>query len=167
MQQEKIELNELTLVGLSIRTNNSNERDPKKSKISVLANHYWAHHLSQNIAHRQNPGVTYSAYTAYESDEYGDYTYFIGEAVNSLDNQPFPEFNSLIIPRSAYQKFTTPMGAMPDIIIQAWQIIWQMPLTDLGGKRQYITDFEVYDERARNPQKAIADIYIGIHSSKT
>ncbi|HXM23809.1 MAG TPA: hypothetical protein VN948_21300 [Terriglobales bacterium] len=32
----------------------------------------------------------------------------------------------------------------------------------LGGKRAYKTDFEVYDQRARNPQDSQIDIYVGV-----
>jgi len=32
----------------------------------------------------------------------------------------------------------------------------------LGGKRAYTTDFEVYDQRARNPQDSQIDIYVGV-----
>jgi nucleotidyltransferase substrate binding protein (TIGR01987 family) len=43
-----------------------------------------------------------------------------------------------------------------------WQNIWKMNTADLGGKRAYIADFEVYDERSQNPEQAVLDIYIGI-----
>ena len=33
---------------------------------------------------------------------------------------------------------------------------------DLGGKRSYIADFEVYDQRAADSSHAIVDIYIGV-----
>ncbi len=32
----------------------------------------------------------------------------------------------------------------------------------LGGKRNYIADFEVYDQRASDVNHAVVDIYIGI-----
>ena len=31
----------------------------------------------------------------------------------------------------------------------------------LSGKRKYIADFEVYDERASDPNNTVIDIYIG------
>jgi predicted transcriptional regulator YdeE len=37
-----------------------------------------------------------------------------------------------------------------------------MTAADFGGKRQYLADFEVYDQRAANPNSAVVDIYIGI-----
>lgn len=33
---------------------------------------------------------------------------------------------------------------------------------ELGGKRAYIADFEVYDERSHDPENAIMDVYIGV-----
>jgi predicted transcriptional regulator YdeE len=51
---------------------------------------------------------------------------------------------------------------MPMVLINAWQGIWRMPPESLGGERRYHTDFEVYDERASDPQNTILDIYVGI-----
>lgn len=162
MKKEKIKLDNLILVGISTRTNNKNEMDPKSAKIAPLAHSYWSKQIANSIKNRINPGVTYSIYTDYESDEHGEYTYFIGEEVKSLENQVIINFNSLIIPASNYQKFTTNAGKFPDIVIAAWQRIWQMTPADLGGKRQYKADFEMYDQRASNPDHSIVDIYIGI-----
>ena len=36
-----------------------------------------------------------------------------------------------------------------------------MNKNDFGGKRKYVSDFEIYDERAANPNNTIIDIYIG------
>ena len=118
--------------------------------------------VAKNIKHRVNPGVTYSVYTEFESDEHGDYTYFIGEIVDSTDEQDLSQFKLLSIPESSYQKFTTEPGKMPDVVISAWQKIWAMKESDFGGKRKYISDFEIYDQRASNPNHAVIDIYIGI-----
>ena len=162
MKKEKIELGELMLVGLTARTNNANEMNPNTSKIGALAGSYWESQVANGFQNRTNPGVTYSIYTEYESDEHGEYTYFIGEVVVSLDNQDLSQFQTLVIPKSSYQKFTTAPGEIPNIVISSWQEIWGMNESDFGGRRQYIADFEVYDERAQNPNAAVIDIYIGI-----
>ena len=48
-----------------------------------------------------------------------------------------------------------------DIFPAAWQQIWK--LEDLGKlKRTYQADFELYDQRAQDPQNAQVDIYIGV-----
>jgi predicted transcriptional regulator YdeE len=33
---------------------------------------------------------------------------------------------------------------------------------DFGSKRAYLADYEVYDQRAIDPNNAVVDIYIGI-----
>lgn len=163
MQQKITELESLTLVGLMERTNNNNEMNPATSKIGPLMNYYLSHKIAEHIKNRVSPGVTYALYTNYENDENGDYSYFIGEIVSSLDNQDLTRFKTLNIAKSHYQKFTTHAGKMPDIVISAWQTIWKMDKHKLGGKRSYLADFEVYDQRAIDPSNSIVDIYIGIH----
>ena len=37
-----------------------------------------------------------------------------------------------------------------------------MSSDDLGGKRTYSTDFEVYDKRAKDYSNTILDVYIAI-----
>ncbi|ABS78529.1 AraC family transcriptional regulator (plasmid) [Coxiella burnetii] len=162
MQKQKAQLQKLTLVGLTVRTNNKNEMNPETSKIGRLAADYWSNRVANNIQHRSKPGVTYAVYTDFESDEQGDYTYFIGEAVDSLEDQDLEKFKTITIPASNYQKFTTEPGKMPDVVISAWQAIWAMKESDFGGKRKYIADFEVYDERSADPNNTVIDIYIGI-----
>ena len=162
MHKEKVQLGEIKLIGLAVRTNNKNEMNPATSKIGALAGAYWNQQVANKFEHRAKPGVTYSVYTEYESDEHGEYTYFIGEEVSSLENQDQSQFKLLIIPAGTYQKFTTEPGKMPDIVIATWMQIWQMQEIDFGGKRKYIADFEIYDERASNFEQAVMDIYIGI-----
>lgn len=163
MKKQMTQLGEIKLVGLTARTNNRDEIVPEKSKIAALAGAYWGGQEGNNIQHRVTPGVTYAVYTDYESDENGEYTYFIGEAVDSFDGQDTERFETLTIPASHYQTFTTPTGPMPDIVIAAWQEIWQMQQPEgFGGKRRYIADFEVYDARAADPSAASIDVYIGV-----
>jgi predicted transcriptional regulator YdeE len=51
---------------------------------------------------------------------------------------------------------------MPNVCISLWQKIWQMSPDELGGTRGYRTDFELYDERARDQNNTALDIYIGL-----
>lgn len=68
----------------------------------------------------------------------------------------------LTVPAGNYRKFTSEQGPMPKVCIDLWQKIWQMDAVVLGGKRSYDVDFEVYDERAKDPSNTILDVYIGI-----
>lgn len=162
MQKVQTKLDEIRLVGLTARTNNKNEMNSKISKIGELADSYWHNQIANQIKHRINPGVTYSVYTEFESDEHGDFTYFIGEAVSLIENQDLFPLKTLIIAPSQYQKFTTKPGKMPDVVISAWQEIWSMKKSDFAGKRKYIADFEIYDQKAADMDNAVIDIYIGI-----
>jgi len=161
MQKELIDQSEIKLVGLTARTNNKNEFDPKTAKIGELFGQFFGQNRASQIHHRKQPGVTFCVYTEYASDEHGDYTYLIGEEVSSFENVP-TDMRMLIIPAAKYAKFITSSGQMPDVVIDAWKKIWAMSSTDFGGQRIYIADFEVYDQRAADPAFASLDIYIGI-----
>ena len=86
MQKVYSSLEEIKLVGIKIRTCNKDELESKTPKIMGCVQRYFQHQLSNRIANRANPLVTYCAYTEYESDYSGEYTFFIGEEVSLIDN---------------------------------------------------------------------------------
>ncbi len=163
MQKTKIQLGQLNLIGLTVRTNNRDEMNIETSKIAGMVNQYLSENIADSFKNRINSRMMYAVYTEYESDEHGEYTYFIGEAVASLEEQDLSRFKPLIIPPSTYQKFAPTPGKMPDIVINAWQDIWVMNETDLEGRKTYIADFEIYDNQPKNPDKMAVDIYVGIN----
>jgi predicted transcriptional regulator YdeE len=62
-----------------------------------------------------------------------------------------------------YAVLTSERGPIPKVIVEAWQQIWNREdQGQLGGKRAYKTDFEVYDQRAHDPQDSQIDIYVGV-----
>jgi predicted transcriptional regulator YdeE len=161
MQKTVTELPEIKLIGISCRTNNTSEMNISTAQIAPTMQKYFQQALGEEIPNRKNPGTTYCVYTNYESDFTGDYTYFIGEEVNFL-NPVSKEFAAIIIPAQSYAKFTSQPGAMPGVCISMWQNIWKMESEELGGKRAYIADFEVYDNRALDLSKTVLDIYLGV-----
>lgn len=161
MLKEIIELPSIMLVGLLVRTSLNDEMNTETAKISHTINRYFNENIPSKIPLIKNPGVTFSCYTNYESNEYGPYDYFFGQEVFSFDNVP-EELAKLIIPAGTFVRFTTNSGSMPNVIIDAWQQIWKMTPNTLGGQRCYLVDFERYDERARDHNNTIAQIYIGI-----
>ena len=163
MKKTKECLPELILIGQTVKTNNVNEMQPGLSKIAQLSEVYWSQGIASQFHHRLNPGVTYSVYTDFESDEHGDYTYFIGERIDCLDDQDLDQFETLIIPASQYIKLTTEQGSIPEVVVGAWKKIWAMDQSDFEGTRTYKADFEIYDQKASDPNNAVVDIYIGIH----
>jgi predicted transcriptional regulator YdeE len=161
MKKEVLHLPELILVGITARTNNKNEAVPETAKISPTVQRYFHQALADKISHRAKPSTTCCVYTDYESDEFGDYTYFIGELVDKADRVP-EGFSKIVIPAQKYVKFTNCPGPMPTVCVEAWKEIWQMSSTDFDGSRAYLADFEVYDERARDHNNVELDIYVGI-----
>ncbi|MGV2333189.1 MAG UNVERIFIED_CONTAM: GyrI-like domain-containing protein [Planctomycetaceae bacterium] len=159
MKQTNISLPEIKLVGITVRTNNNSEMDQATGKIGPIVQKYFQESISEKIHNRKTPYVTFSAYTEYESDHNGDYTYFIGEEVDSFSNVP-ENLVELIIPAQNYTKFTNGPGKMPNVCLEIWQNIWND--NALNAKREYITDFEIYDQRAIDRENTTLDIYIGI-----
>ena len=165
MQKTTIEFPKKIVVGISARTSNAIEADWQNgnAKIFPCVKRYFHEQLASKIEGRTNPGVTLCAYTNYESDHTGEYTYFIGEEVSSAENLP-EGFETITIPGQTYVKFTTAPGDMPAVIRDAWFAIWDMKEKDFGGTRSYGADFEVYDERAATADHRgiVIDILLGI-----
>ena len=162
MEKTKINKSEIKLVGISVRTSYDQELDKMKGNIFPCVQRYYHSALYEKISNRKRPGTTFCAYTEYDSDYKGAYTYFIGEEVTAFDSSLLEGFQKLVSPKQQSVKFTTGPAPMPDVIVNAWKEIWEMTPEDLGGKRSYDTDFEIYDERASDHQNIILDIYIGI-----
>ncbi len=161
MQKIIIQGPEIKLVGVTARTSNARESQQETAVIWQTIQKYFSLQGPEKILHSTHPGVTYSVYTDYESDYTGEYTYFFGQQVSEFDSVP-EGLSILIIPAQKYVKFTSEPGVMPQVCFTMWQNIWQMSDAHLGGTRAYIADFEIYDERARDPQAVVLDIYIGI-----
>jgi predicted transcriptional regulator YdeE len=161
MKQTITKLPEIQLVGICVRTSHNQELDKMQGRIFPCVQRYFHGALFEKIPNRKKPGTTFCAYADYEKDYLGAYTYFIGEEVFSFKTLP-EGFNQLLIPAQHYAKFTTDPAPMPNVIINAWREIWIMPSEELGGERNYQTDFEIYDERAADHQNIVLDIYVGL-----
>ena len=162
MQKINISLPEIKLVGIKVRTKTTAECDPSTAKIAPMVQEYFQNAVAEKISSRKERGRVFIAYSEYESDYKGEYTCFIGEEVTSIDNVAEGLEIHIIEPQN-YLKFTTESGPMPKIVIDAWQKIWQLEDKELSGKRRYKTDFEIYDQRALDPENTALDIYIGIN----
>jgi predicted transcriptional regulator YdeE len=148
----------VTVIGIAVRTDNA-----KESTANGIIPKQWQKFFSEGIAARI-PNATspsfYGVYSDYASDHNGEYTYVIGQAVKDGTAAP----NGLVvkqIPAGKYAVFTTEVGPFAKVIPDAWQRIFKL---EEEGKlrRAYKTDFEIYDQRAQNPQNGQIDIYIGL-----
>jgi predicted transcriptional regulator YdeE len=161
MQKTVITLPSITLFGLKTRTSNKIESNPDTSKIPICIQEYFSKKIFSKISNRKNSNQIFSCYNNYESDYNGEYDYFFGKEVTSLEDK-LKGVEALTIPTQTYIKFTSEAKEMPKVCIDLWQKIWKFSDEELGGKRSYIADFEIYDERANDPENTVLDIYIGI-----
>lgn len=161
MNKDSTQLSEIKLVGITARTSNAAEMSQGTAQIGKTMGRFFTEALQEKMKNRKHPGKVFAVYTAYETDEHGAYTYFLGEEVTSFEGVG-QEFSTLTIPAQTYVNFTSDAGTMPDVVINMWKAIWNMDAAELGGKRAYVADFEVYDERSHNLQSAVADVYIGV-----
>lgn len=88
MKKTRVDLPEIKLVGVKVRTNNTMECDPLKAKILPCVQRYFHQQWAEKIPHRKNPDTTFCAYSEYESDYTGEYTFYIGEEVSTFNDIP-------------------------------------------------------------------------------
>jgi len=147
------------VAGYLVRTNNAAELSGQ-SKIGPLWQRFIEQNLASQIPDRADAALTV-VYSNYASDEKGDYDYLLGARVTSVEHLPAGQSWRKIEP-AIYAIFLTEKGPMPGVLQAQWARIWQMAPADLGGKRAFRTDYEIYDQRSANPQSAQIEIHIGL-----
>lgn len=148
-----IKIEPFSVVGISVRTTNENGRS--MTDIGGL----WQRFISENIAARipnKIDNTVYSVYTDYESDHTKPYTTILGCRVKRLDTVP-EEFTIKHIEGGDYTVFTAQGKISEGFVTQQWIKIWEAPIS-----RAYTADFEVYDDRAGDPENAEVDILVAI-----
>ena len=148
-----------TVVGISIRTSNANEMSGK-GVIPQQWDRFMKEGLLGKIANKVNSNIL-AVYIDYESDANGAYTFMIGARVSSADDIPVGMVAKKV-PAGRYAVFISEKGSVGKVVPQTWSRIWAIPKSSPGGNRTYRADFEVYDQRAADPQNAEVDIYVGI-----
>jgi predicted transcriptional regulator YdeE len=147
------------VVGVAARTHNAAEMNGK-GKIGEI----WHTLLRDNLAAKipNKLGIDLVAlYTDYESDREGEYTYLLGLPVSSIKDVP-PMFVAKHIPGGRYSVVVSNRGPVVQVVPEIWQRIWSMPPKELGGVRSYRADYEVYDQRAADPEKAQIEVFVGL-----
>jgi predicted transcriptional regulator YdeE len=155
-----VDQKEFTIIGISARTNNAQEA-AGNGVIAKQWDKFYKQGILDRVPNKADP-ATYAVYSDYASDRNGDYTYTIGARVSEVGVVP-PGMVAKTVSAGKYADITSERGSIPKIIVEAWQRIWSLEdQGQLGGKRAYNTDFEVYDQRARDPQDSQIDIYVGV-----
>ena len=148
-----------TVAGIAVRTSNATEM----SAGGVIGKQ-WARLMQEDllakIPNKADASIV-AVYTDYASDKDGDYTYLLGARVASDAGVPSGMVTKKI-QGGKFAVFTTDKGPAPKVVPETWRRINSLPKSSVGGDRLYQADFEVYDQRAADPQNLQADVYVGI-----
>ena len=138
-----------TIYGISTRTNNTDEFDPKKGKIGKLH-----HDFDANVTvDYKNGARVYALYYDFASDMHGDYSVLAGaDEIASSE----VELQEVTIPAGKYMLFKGE-GTVPAVVFETWQKVWSHFEDEKEeARRAYGVDFEVY----KGPQEI--EIYISM-----
>ncbi len=148
-----------TVVGIAVRTSNA-----KEMTADGVIGKQWGRLMTDGvlakIPNKADKGIV-AVYTDYASDHNGEYTYVLGARVTTDAGVP-AGMVAKKIPAGRYAVFTTEKGPAPKVVPEAWMRINSLPKSAAGGDRVYGADFEIYDERASDPQSVQVDVYVGI-----
>ncbi|OPB89382.1 GyrI-like domain-containing protein [Elizabethkingia occulta] len=141
------------VIGIAVRTTNENQQAAQD--IPVLWHKFMTEGIMDQIPNKIDHAI-YCIYTDYEKDYTKPYTTILGCKVDNLDNIPEGMVGK-IIKSSDYSKQTIKGNLAEGIVYNEWLKIWNMDLD-----RSYRADFEIYDEKAQNPENAEVDIFIAV-----
>jgi predicted transcriptional regulator YdeE len=151
----------ILIAGIQIRTNNARELS-SEGGIGRLWQRFFAEGFDAQITNRTGSDL-YAVYSNYASNEYGDYDFLIGVAVSSVEHLP-AGVTFAAIATGKYAVVTTEQGPVAEVVPGTWKEIWNMSVEELGGKRAFITDYEIYGADATDPTNAEVDIYLGLEA---
>ena len=153
-QWDMTTLHRTHVIGIAVRTSNAKEMTAD-GVIGKQWERFRKEGLLARIPNKADSAVV-ALYTDYESDKNGPYTFVIGARVSSIANIP-DGMVAKTIPAGRYAMFTSEHGPAARVVYETWKRIWAAPLD-----RAYRADFELYDERAADPQNTQVAIYVGV-----
>jgi predicted transcriptional regulator YdeE len=160
MPPKIVEGKEFSVIGIEARTNNAKEMT-NDGVIPRQWSKFFAEGVLAKVPNKVDPTI-YAVYTDYASDRNGDYTFFIGAKVSDTSATP-AGMVAKKVPAGKFAVVASARGRVQNVVPQAWQQIWSLEdKSQLGGARSYKADFEIYDQRSRDPQDSQVDIYVGI-----
>lgn len=147
------------VAGYSIRTKNADEMSGR-ARIGNLWQRFTQQNLAATIPDRLDQRLIV-VYADYAGDETGEFTYLLGARVSSIEHLP-AQLSYRRIVAGQYSVFTTREGPLVEVLQAEWQKIWSSTPAELGGQRAFVTDYEVYDQRTANPNRAQVEIHVGL-----
>lgn len=145
-----VNLEEMNVVGLSIRTEN---HDNVTEQIGGVWQQFYAEGYHMKPIGQQDQKAI-GLYTEYEGDFTKPYTFVAG--VQVTEKKPVEGLKSFNIQSGKYAKFTV-KGDVSKAVGEAWMTIWHMDLD-----RAYTSDFEHYHNDSPDMTNQTIDIYISL-----
>jgi predicted transcriptional regulator YdeE len=146
------------VIGIEVRTTNA-----KEATADGVIPRQWQKFFQEGILGKipnQIGANIYAVYSEYASDHNGEYDFLIGAMVKEGSIAP-DGMAAKAVPGGRFAVLTTNKGPLPNVVPQAWQRIFKLE-DEKKLHRTYKADFEVYDQRSRDPQNGQLDIYVGM-----
>lgn len=147
------------VVGLARRTNNAREMGGL-GEIGKVWQEFMQKNLAAEITHKLDDDLL-AVYTDYESNQTGDYTFLLGKRASDLRDLP-AGLTGRYVPEGRYAVLVSEEGPVAQVVPRLWQRVWSLSPIALGGRRAFAADYEIYDQRAKNPQNAQVELHLGI-----
>jgi predicted transcriptional regulator YdeE len=141
------------VIGISVRT--TNENGQAGQDIPALWNKFMTEGIAEQIPNKIDNSI-YCIYTEYEKDDTKPYTTILGCKVDNLETIP----NGMIgktFEEATYTKYIAKGNILQGMVFGEWTKIWNSDLD-----RTFTADFEVYGEKAQNPENAEVDIFVAV-----
>jgi predicted transcriptional regulator YdeE len=155
-----VERDEFSVVGIESRTSGEKEM-AGDGVIPQMWQRFYQERVLDKIPNRADQNV-YALYTSFSHDRMGEYTVVIGARVKDKSQVPAGMVLKSV-PAGKYFVLASEKGPAPSVIPTAWMKVAALEDKDqLGGKRAYKADYEVYGPAATDPQNLQADLYVGL-----
>ena len=146
-------VNAFHIAGLAVRTTNEKGRSSKD--IPALWNKFMSEGIMDKIPDKAGNDL-YCIYTDYEKDHTKPYTAFIGCRVNSLEAIP-EGLTGKSFAGGSYISLIAKGNLLEGMVFDEWTKIWNSDIP-----RAYTADFEIYGEKAKNPEDAEVEIFLAV-----
>jgi predicted transcriptional regulator YdeE len=159
MNPRAVQQEGFAVVGIAVRTSNA-EQMTEARPIGKQWERLFKEGVLAAIPNKADGNIL-ALYSEYASDKDGEYTYLLGARVTKVENVP-AGMTVKNVPAGRYAVFTSERGPVQKVVVEMWRRVWETPKSALGGDRAYKTDFELYDQRAKNPADSVVDLYVAV-----
>ena len=153
---QKVKIEAFHVIGITVRTTNENGQSAQD--IGQLWEKFMTEKIADKIPNKLDQNVL-SIYTNYQGDHTAPYDTILGCRVSTIDQIP-EGMIAQSFEGGNYGKFTAKGDLTKGLIYGTWTEIWEQNLD-----RVFTADFEIYGEKAHDPQNAEVDVMVAIKNN--